>query len=330
MTLRRANRPRRRAVGRAGSVLLALGLVAGLAACGTGSDEAADQGAVTITHNFGETTVDGTPERVVTLGSQWLDATQAMGVTPVAYADSVAMGGKSDFPWTPPELDSATVLNMGGDMAEQIATAEPDLILVPSFLVDQTMYDKLSRIAPVIGAVTPNAQVDKWSDQVTVLGKVLRDEEKATEVIAGVHAEIDAVKQRYPNLDGKTFLTCMLTGPAQLMVLADGNDGSAEMFNRLGLSIPRNIADQAPSGGRLALSPERLDELTSDLLMCGAMPQFEEKFKQLPGYNELPAVRSGGIAFLDTATISAINTPTPLSVPYLLKDLDPTLAAIGK
>ncbi|MFF2087824.1 ABC transporter substrate-binding protein [Nocardia sp. NPDC058176] len=330
MTLRRWNRPRGRVASRAGLVLLTLGLVSGLVACGSDSDESAGDGAVTITHNFGETTVEGTPERVVTLGSQWLDATQSVGVTPVAYADSVAMGGKSEFPWTPPELEQATVLKMGGDIAEQIATAEPDLILVPSFLVDQTMYEKLSRIAPTIGAVTPNAQVDKWSDQVTVLGKVLHREEKATEVIDGVNAEIDAVGQRYPNLKGKTFLTCMLTGPAQLMVLADGNDGSAEMFNRMGLSIPSNIADQAPSGGRLALSPERLDELTSDVLMCGAMPQFEEKFKQLPGYNELPAVRSGGIAFLDTKTISAINTPTPLSVPYLLKDLDPTLAAVGK
>ncbi|MFE3542399.1 ABC transporter substrate-binding protein [Nocardia sp. NPDC059177] len=330
MTLRRNNEaPRRRAAGRAGLVLLVLGLVSGLVACGSGEDTETGAG-VTITHNFGETTVSGTPERIVTLGSQWLDATQAMGVTPVAYADSVAMGGKSQLPWTPPELEQATVLKMGGDMAEQIATMEPDLILVPSFLVDQPMYEKLSQLAPTIGAVTANAQVDKWSDQLTTLGKVLHREDKATEVIAGVNAKIDAVAQKYPNLKGKTFLTCMLTGPAQLMVLADPNDGSAEMFTRLGMSIPANISAQANTGGRLALSPERLNELTSDALICGAMPQFEAKFKELPGYNELPAVRSGGIAFVDTKTISAINTPTPLSIPFLLETLDPTFAAVGR
>lgn len=227
-------------------------------------------------------------------------------------------------------LGDAKVLKQGSDMAEQIAALEPDLILVPGFLVDQAMYDKLSKLAPTIGPVTEDAEVDLWSDQVTELGRVLHKEDEANKVIAGVDTKIKDVSAKYPNLAGKTFLTCMLTGPSQLMVLADPKDGSAKLFNDLGLSIPKNIADEAPAGGRLALSPERLGDLTSDILMCGAMPAYEQKFKELPGYNDLPAVKSGGMTFLDTLTISAINTPTALSVPYVLEKLDPTFAAVGK
>ncbi|NEW39001.1 ABC transporter substrate-binding protein [Nocardia cyriacigeorgica] len=321
---------RRGVLARLGMAAIATALAASVAACGSGSGSDGGEG-VTIKHGLGETTVEGTPERVVTIGNQWLDATLSLGVTPVGYADNVSvLAGGQKVPWEPDSLSEATVLKQGSDLAEQIAGLEPDLILVPAFLVDQAMYDKLSKLAPTIGPVTEGAQVDLWTDQVTTLGKVLHKEDAAGKVIADVDTKISDVSAKYPNLAGKTFLTCMLTGPSQLMVLADPEDGSSKLFYDLGLSIPQNIVDEAPEGGRLALSPERLGDLTSDILMCGAMPTYEQKFKELPGYNDLPAVKSGGMTFLDTMTISAINTPTALSVPYVLEKLDPTFAAVGK
>ncbi|WP_067646903.1 ABC transporter substrate-binding protein [Nocardia harenae] len=321
---------RRGPAARLGLALLALGVALGVVACGDSGGSAGGDGAVTITHNYGETVVEGTPERIVTLGNQWLDATQAFGITPVGYADNISIGAKTKVPWEPDSLSQATVLNAGGDIAEQIAGLEPDLILVPSYLVDQAMYDKLGKLAPTIGAVTPNAQVDNWVDQVTALGRILGREDDAEGIVDGVDAKVDEFAAKYPGLRGKTFLTCMLTGPAQLMVLADPKDGSAALFERLGMSIPQQIAAEAPAGGRLALSPERLGDLTSDMLVCGAMPAFEEKFKQLPGYAELPAVKSGGIAFIDVMTISALNTPTPLNTRYVLDKLAPTFEALNK
>ncbi|WP_159922756.1 MULTISPECIES: ABC transporter substrate-binding protein [Nocardia] len=321
---------RRGVLARLGSAVVVTALAVSVPACG--SDAGSDGGeGVTIKHGLGETTVEGMPERVVAIGNQWLDATLSLGVTPVGYADNVSVvAGGQKVPWEPDSLSTATVLKQGSDMAEQIAALDPDLILVPAFLVDRAMYDKLSKLAPTIGPVTENAQVDRWTDQVTALGKVLHKEDAATKVIADVETKIKDVSAEYPNLTAKTFLTCMLTGSSQLMVLADPEDGSAKLFYDLGLSMPQNIVAEAPAGGRLALSPERLSELTSDILMCGAMPEFEQKFKELPGYNDLPSVKSGGMTFLDTLTISAINTPTALSVPYVLERLNPTFAAVGK
>ncbi|WP_084496803.1 ABC transporter substrate-binding protein [Nocardia amamiensis] len=321
---------RRGVLARLGLAAVATALAVSVAACGSDSGSDGGEG-VTIKHGLGETTVEGTPERVVAIGNQWLDATLSLGVTPVGYADNVSvMAGGQKVPWEPDSLSKATVLKQGSDMAEQIAALDPDLILVPAFLVDRAMYDKLSKLAPTIGPVTEGAQVDRWTDQVTALGKVLHKEDEATKVIADVETKIKDVSAAYPNLTAKTFLTCMLTGSSQLMVLADPKDGSAKLFYDLGLSMPQNIVAEAPAGGRLALSPERLSELTSDILMCGAMPGFEQKFKELPGYNALPSVKSGGMTFLDTLTISAINTPTALSVPYVLERLNPTFAAVGK
>ncbi|MFB8002095.1 ABC transporter substrate-binding protein [Nocardia sp. NPDC056000] len=311
---------------RAGIGLLALGLVAGVAACGS-DDGDSGAGSVTVKHVMGETKIDGTPKRVVTLGPQWFDAALALGVTPVGYLVP-GLTATTKVPWEPAIPESAKRIEATGDYVEQIAALEPDLILAPAFMADRTMYDKLSKLAPTIDSLS-SAQIDSWQDQVTTLGKVLRKETEAAKVIADVDGKIDAVGVKHPGVKGKTFLTCMLTGPAQLMVLADPKDGSAELFTRLGMTMPENIVREAPSGGRLALSPERLSDLTSDLLVCGAMPSLEAKFKDLPGYNDLPAVKRGGIAFVDVVAINAINQPTALSVPYVLEKLEPAFANIS-
>lgn len=325
---RRVRTRMRTAVRRTSFVVLAAGLAATAVACGS-SDEASSGAGVTIDHSRGQTVVEGTPQRVVAIGNQWLETAVAMGVEPVGY---LVPGVTQDttVPWVPESaLEGAKALSGNGDLIEQIAALEPDLILGANYLMNQDRYDKLSKLAPTIGTVT-DAQIDPWQDEVTTLGKALHKEDKAKQVVADVNGKIDAVAAKYPGLKGKTFLTCMLTTPTQLMVLADPEDGSAQTFTRLGMTMPQKLVDEAPEGGRLALSPERIGDLTSDLLVCGAGPGLKENFTELPGYANLPSVQQGGIAFVDRQTINAINVPTALSVPYVLDKLDPTFANVSK
>ena len=164
----------------------------------------------------------------------------------------------------------------------------------------------------------------------TTLGKVLHKEDDATRVIADVDKKVESIGQANPGLKGKTFASTWLASPAQLMVLTDPNDGSSKIFSQLGLSIPKNLTDQPSNQGRLALSPERVDELTADLLLAGYSPGMDEKYRQLPGYADLPAVKKGSVVFLTVQEISAVNQPTALSVPYLLNKLEPAFANAAK
>ncbi|NKX88753.1 ABC transporter substrate-binding protein [Nocardia coubleae] len=314
---------------RAAVAALAGALAFGVVACGSTEDEAGSGEAVTITHARGETTVTGTPKKIVALGNQWLDSTLALGVVPVGYIDNVSALSKSTPPWTPDSLKSATALNTQGSVAEQVAALEPDLILADPFIADQKTYDDLSKVAPTIPALTKDA-VTPWQDQVTALGKVLHKESDATATIKKVDDKIAAITAANPGLKGKTFASTWLASPAQLMVLTDPNDGSAKVFTQLGMSIPANLTAQPANQGRLALSPERVDELTADLLLAGYSPGLDEKYRQLPGYAELPSVRKGSVVFLTTQEISAINQPTALSVPYMLDKLEPAFAAAAK
>ncbi|MGK8485819.1 hypothetical protein [Nocardia asiatica] len=57
---------------------------------------------------------------------------------------------------------------------------------------------------------------------------------------------------------------------------------------------------------------------------------MDEKYRQLPGYADLPAVKKGSVVFLTTQEITAVNQPTALSVPYILDKLTPALAVVAK
>ncbi|WP_306360323.1 ABC transporter substrate-binding protein [Nocardia sp. CC227C] len=302
--------------------VLALGLVA----CGTSADdEASGAGGTTITHALGETTVDGTPERIVALGNQWLDAVQSLGVTPVGYVDNIAVLSKDSPPWEPRALESATVIDTGGDLTEQVAALEPDLILADAFLADQKTYDNLSQVAPTVPGLTGEA-VTPWQDQVRALGKILHKTADADRVIGDIDQRVERIAQANPGLRGKTFVSSWLSGPTQLMVLTDPEDGSSRLFTELGMTIPAHLTAQGGAGGRLALSPERLGELDADLLLAGYSPGMDATYRELPGYGELPAVRKDAAVFLTVQEISAVNQPSPLSLPYLLDKLEPALA----
>lgn len=312
-------------------LVVAVAGVLTLSGCGaSGSSEGGASGdGVTIAHARGETVIEGTPSRIVALGNQWLDSVQALGVTPVGYVDNVAALARATPPWEPESLQEAKALDPGGDIAEQVAGLAPDLILADPFIADQQTYDKLSKIAPTLPALTSDA-VSPWQDQVRTLGTVLGKQDEADRVIADVDAKINSIAEANPGLAGKTFVSTWLVGPTQLMVLNDPNDGSSKVFTQLGMTIPENVKALPSSQGRVSLSPERLSELSADLLIAGHSPGMDEKYRQLPGYAELPAVRKDAVVFLDNTETSAVNQPTALSLPYILDKLEPALVNAAK
>ncbi|WP_174185899.1 ABC transporter substrate-binding protein [Nocardia barduliensis] len=320
----------RRGLARTAVAALAGALALGLAGCGSSADNGGSGGeSVTITHARGETTVEGTPKKIVALGNQWLDTTLALDTVPVGYIDNVAIASKSVPPWQPDKLGSAKSISSTAAISEQVAALEPDLILVDPFIADQKTYDELSRVAPTVPGLSKDT-VGAWQDQVTTLGKILGKQDAAAKVIASVDDKIAGIVAANPGLKGKTFASTWLGSPSQLMVLTDPNDGSARVFGQLGMNIPRNLLDQPSTGGRLALSTERIDEVTADLLLAGYSGNMDEKYRQLPGYADLPAVKKGSVVFLTTQEITAVNQPTALSVPYILDKLTPALAVVAK
>lgn len=312
------------------SVLVGLFLLVPLAACGSDSDAStgASGSSVSVDHQFGTTTIDGVPERVVTLDVQWTDAMLSMGVEPVGYSVDSLMP-KDGPPWRDDAERTGEPLSLDdGVPVEQIAALKPDLIVGTYSVADQQMYDQLSAIAPTIAGSADPSAVQSWQQLVTTSGEFLNDPVKAKQVLSSVEGKIDSVAKALPGPQDKTFALAQYIVGDGLTVVADENDGSSKLFQRLGMAMLPAVASEGKETGnaRVQVSNERVDLLSADLLVFLVNGGDESDLADIPGFDQLPASRNGSAAVLDYPTVVGINTPTPLSIPYALQRLRPYLA----
>lgn len=314
--------------------------VVGLVACssdsGASGGSTEDSRSITIEHVAGSTTVEGTPERIVALGQQWVDALAEFDVTPVAYVSAGSQGDERKlFPWqTGLAADSVMLDSSSIDTAnatppvEEIAALNPDLVLVAG-IASPEPFETLNEVAPTI--FPQKATVDSWQWQVRTLGKILNREGDAEKIIADGEAYTEGVVSRYPGLQGKTaVLSQYVVSTQQLVAVVDPEDGAAQVFASIGMSVPADLAASPNvSSGRLVFSPERINELTADLVVMLPNGGTEADLQALPGFNSLPAVAKGGVSVQDYATVVGFNLPSKASVEYSLDRIAPQLKAIG-
>lgn len=315
-----------------------IGLVGLLAiaavACGGDDDAAepadtagADAGAsdpVTVEHLYGETTLDARPERIVSLDTQWTDVLTALD-GPLVGAAVLSEADGEPFPWQDlGDAEQLPVNTSDGIPYEAVAGLDPDLIVITYGAVEASDYERLSEIAPTIPLLS-DVGVDRWEDIAEVAGKLLGVPDEAAALVAGATERNAEVGAELPGLAGRTLAFANYVPGDALYVLTDPDDGANSFFSQLGLEIdPDLLAQGDPGTGRLELSLENVGQLDADVLLLltnGADPA------DVPGYDQLPAVQTGAVAVVDMATAVALNTPTPLSLPYALDQIRPALEA---
>jgi iron complex transport system substrate-binding protein len=339
MTLHRTRR-------RLAALVAVLALASLLAACGSDGDTksdaaatedttaAADAGPVTITHHYGETEVKEVPKRIVALDLQWTDVLVALGAQPIAFAGSPQADPKTGrYAWQTDLSQDAEMLDVGaGELPfEKVAALRPDLIVVTYGAQDKAAYDKLSAIAPTIPMLT-DRQVDRWQDIATAAGKVLHKEDEAAALIQQVDDDVKQVGVDIPTLKGKTFTLAQYIPGDAIYVVADKNDGSSVFFQDLGLVMygPVEQAGKDQGQARPTFSGEHVDILSADFVAFFNGGDDATLKQDLPGFDQLPSVRSGAMKMADFGLIVALNTPTPTSIEYALQELRPNLEAAAK
>ncbi|MDY7105488.1 MAG: ABC transporter substrate-binding protein [Actinomycetota bacterium] len=282
---------------------------------------------VTIEHALGSTTIEARPDRIVTLNVQWTDAVLAMGEQPVGYVLSTAAGEAEPYPWQSGLLDGSTVIETPDTVPfEQIAALDPDLILVTFLASEDSQFETLEEIAPTIGLLG-GREVDPWQAQVETLGTVLGEPEDAADVIADVEGQVAAMADELPGLDGATYTMANYVPGTGIYVIADPEDGSSKLFYDLGMEIDPEILElDAEAVGRLQISFEQIGLLDADL-MCMLLNGTDPA--EVAGLSELGAVAEDAFISFQLADIVGLNTPTPISVPYLLDLMRPTLEIVA-
>src|SRR3546814_10578475 len=114
------------------------------------TDESATEeaGPRTVEHAMGSTEVPAEPERVVVLDSSFLDASLALGVTPVAANEAIAGSGMPAYLG-----DAVAEMEVVGlieePKLEDIAAQRPDLILGEK-VSHEANYGETSGLAPTV------------------------------------------------------------------------------------------------------------------------------------------------------------------------------------
>jgi iron complex transport system substrate-binding protein len=315
----------------AGSLLLL-----GAAGCGGGTGgsggETTSEEARTIEHKYGNTEIRGVPERVVSVGFNDQDPILALGVTPVAVRDWFGDQPNAVWPWAQDELEDADPegLPAGELNFEEIATLEPDLIVGVFSGMTEDEYGTLSEIAPTIAQ--PDGYVDygvPWQEQTQVIGRALGREERARDLVADVEVQFAEVREAHPEFEGATGAVALLDEGGTYNAYGP-EDLRGRFMAALGFELPPEIAELAGDGFFAQISEERLNLLDTDVLVWIVNSQeAADALRENQIYQQLDVAQEGRDIFLDVnePLAGALSFSTVLSLPFLLDELVPRLAA---
>jgi iron complex transport system substrate-binding protein len=329
------------------ALAVTLGALA-LTGCTTGSADSddsaksstkaeADAFPVTIKHAFGSTTIEKEPKRVATLGWSDQDHVAALGVVPVGATKITYGGNKAGST----DFFDAAVAKLGGKAPTryddtdgipfaEVAKASPDLILATNSGLTKADYDKLRKIAPVV-AYPDVPWITPWRTSLETIGKALGRSEEAAKVLEETDDEIASAKEKYSDMDGKTFmLNYLSTTDLSTIGIYGSQDTRVQFLRDFGLKDAPSVAKVVKPGKFYGtISADRADTLASDVVLAftdegGTL----DTFKKHPQVGKIPAFTSGNVyTEADTTVSEAITNPTPLSIPVVIDKVLPKLDA---
>lgn len=300
-----------------------------LAACsseGANNSAPSESSTVTVEHAYGSTEVPTDPSNAMSFSYAWTDALATLGHPVQTEVLSETLAGS--MPWsTDAAVTTETVAGSSADRftefgIEKIAAEEPDVIFA-GYVPDQETYDALSQIAPTVATVG-EGMVDDWREVTEAAGEVVGDTDGATNAIAEVDATIAAVSEEYPAVAGATFAYAAY-GDETFTVIKSPDDAANQFFIDLGMTPAAATMAGQESGRGIAVAPENISTLDMDLLAVWVRDQSPDA---LAGWENLPSVKKGSAAELDTVAATALGAPTLRSVPWMIRQLDEYFAAL--
>ncbi|MGB7236243.1 MAG: iron-siderophore ABC transporter substrate-binding protein [Rhodococcus sp. (in: high G+C Gram-positive bacteria)] len=300
-----------------------------MSACSSSDSDSAADGP-TVSTIFGDVTVPENPQRVVALGWSDAETALALGVQPVGASDWLGVGGDGLGPWVEESYDTApTILGTYDVEVESVAALEPDLILWTRSTNDPELYDKLSEVAPTVGAPvgTEIAYGTTWDAQTQLVADALGKSEEGAQLVDETNADFEAAVAANPEFTGKTVAVGTVYS-GQLGAYVDG-DARVEFMKRLGFVNSEAIQSQAADGKfSVDLSAENVAQLDADLTVMFPIGGTADIITDDPSIQGLPVARDGRLVVLDDKNLSdAFSSGSASGTQYAIENAVPLFAA---
>ncbi|PEY37122.1 iron(III) dicitrate-binding protein [Bacillus cereus] len=192
---------------------------------------AKEKGSYVIKHAMGETTIKGTPKRVVVLTNEGAEALLSVGVTPVGSTKPRA--GDEWYPHLAKELKDTKVVGTERDVnLEAIMKLKPDLI-IGNKMRHEKVYEQLKEIAPTVYAETLRGD---WKENFTLYTKAVNKEKEGQKALADYKKRIEGLKEKLGDkIDSKVSIIRFVPGDVRIY---QKNSFSGVVLNDIGFKRP--------------------------------------------------------------------------------------------
>lgn len=309
-----------------------------LAACSGSEQTPTTGGDITIQHAYGETVIDGTPQRIATVAWANHEVPLALGVMPVGMSKATWGDDDNDgmLPWV-----AEAVEKLGGEPPvlfdetdalpyEEIAATEPDVILASYSGLSQEEYDQLSKIAPTV-AFPKQAWTTSMDEMISMSAKAMGKEAEGKQLINDLNEQISKEFAAHPGLKDKSFLFTSFSSGGDLSKVGfyTTEDPRAGFLKQVGLEVPQVVSEKSDEAENFwvevsAENTELFDDV--DFFITYGSDDDAENEKQLkemqkdPLFGRIPAIAEGRVAFIGQGPLGASANPSPLSIPWGLGD----------
>lgn len=295
-----------------------------------GGSGATDSFPVTIDHQFGSTTIEAEPERVVVVGLTEQDILLELGVVPVATTEWYGEQPGATWPWASELLGDAVpevLSSVDGFQFEKIAALRPDVIIGTNAGMTEEDYDKLSEIAPTVASVEGSEKYfSNWQDQTRQVAAAVGRTAEGEALIESVETAYAEAAAAHPEFAGLTASFSQGTPwEGTLWVYPDGVN--TDFLTELGFVMTPGLEEYAAEAGQQAqLSAENIELIDADVIVFATeQPSALDELLKFGTVSSLDAVAGNRAVYTDGVLAGAIYFLTPLSQKYVLEHLVPRL-----
>ncbi len=259
----------------------------------------------TLTHALGNTSITGTPTRIVTLYQGATDTAVALGITPVGVVDSWLE--QPTYQFLREQLANVTHVGLETQPnLELIASLQPDLIIAAK-MRHEKIYPQLSQIAPTISI----DYVFQFKDTVQQMGTALNRQTQADELLNHWTQRVADFQQQLKTTQRNTPNTVSLLDfrPDHVrLYLQDSFAGS--ILTELGFTVARNQGSHNQWALKLT-SRESMPSLNADVFFIFKLTddpvtqRVYQQWTQHPLWQTLTAVQQQQVFFVDEVAWSA-------------------------
>jgi iron complex transport system substrate-binding protein len=313
------------AVGAAAAGLLAAcGDDGGDTPSGGGSAPAGAGFPANVTHQFGTTTVEAAPERVVSLGWADADALLALGVVPVGVLDWFQAWPEGVGPWAKDRLNGAKPQVLKGPEInfDAVAGLRPDLVTFTKSDNVKATWEQLEKLAPTLsGPAGTQPYGTTLADQTLLIAEALGRRAEGEKLVAGTDQALADAKTANPGFAGKSV--CVAAAFSGQYGAYTRGDGRVQFLEALGFTNSQKIEDLKPASFYAEISKERVSLLDADLTVMFAIGAGAELRKDTV-LNSIPSAKAGRLLIIDDADlVNAFSTNSVLSTPYTIEKFVP-------